>query len=159
MERDIYAKLIEKIKELDISEQDIDELKEQVAGLLTDVSGLQTDVSGLQTDVAGLLTDVSGLQTDVSGLQTDVSELQTNYFDKGRIARVTANSVPANDNVIVNYPEGFTRLNSVVVSCCVISSGDKYFTPDSQCVLRNDGIKLANNTSVAYDMEAVLMKL
>ena len=61
---------------LDNIEQDVTELKQDVAVLKDDVSGLKEDVAILKDDVSGLKEDVTILKDDVSGLKEDVAILK-----------------------------------------------------------------------------------
>ena len=61
---------------LDNIEQDVTELKQDVAVLKEEVAELKDDVSGLKEDVAVLKDDVSGLKEDVAELKYDVSGLK-----------------------------------------------------------------------------------
>ena len=66
---------------LDNIEQDVTELKQDVAVLKDDVSGLKEDVAILKDDVSGLKEDVAILKDDVSGLKEDVTGLK-NRMDR-----------------------------------------------------------------------------
>ena len=58
-------------------EQNIREIKVDVADLRADVEGLKVDVADLRVDVEGLKVDVEGLRVDVEVLKNNVQKLET----------------------------------------------------------------------------------
>ena len=143
MDRDIYAKIIAKLREAEGLLSNIPD----ISGLETDVSGLQTDVSGLQTDVSGLQTDVSGLQTDVSGLQTDVSGMSTTLTPIGNIMKIL-NNVSANTEI--DFPAWGSAL--MIWSMAGAGSGICAIGADNTELVALENISHTTNTTITTQL-------
>lgn len=117
------------------------------------IGTVKKDIEDLQSDITTLFSETTTLGADVNA-----------KFDKANIQVITGSkaniAVGATETVDVNYPTGFTKSNTLIISKMVSSNNNYYDTSDTtdttsgfpvikQVALIDDGIRiwLKNNST------------
>lgn len=74
------------------------------------------------------------------------------------LSQITASNIPSNSYVQVDYPSGFNRSNTYVISIRAVGSDTNYFDVDGYVRTVNGGIRVYNTGSSTASYEALLQK-
>lgn len=77
LSHDVLLKLIEKVEQLDVDEEELHELEDKVSVLEGEIQQLNEEIEELSLNLDEVESEKADLEKEVDNLQTEVSQLQS----------------------------------------------------------------------------------